>query len=340
MKRASFPFDIIVIDRASSIPIQRQLYAILRSGILTGRLSSNSVFPPTRALAKQLGIGRNTVIAVYDQLLAEGFIDARQGLGTWVVELEHKESAQQPSAPELLGLSRRGAMISSRPQPSPGPGKRNLHPGFPESETFPFSTWARILARNARHRGEDILGYVDYAGHRHLREAIAEYLGVARGVDCQPEQVIVVTGAQSALDLVSRILMDDGDCVWMEEPGYLGARSAFLGAGGKLAPIRVNRDGWDFAGLDGPPPRLIYVTPSCQWPRGTVMRMDERLSFSASPNATTPGSSKTTTMASIGSRVGRSRRCVASPRRIVSSMSAPSGKHYSPRSASGSWSCR
>ena len=127
-------------------------------------------------------------------------------------------------------------MIASRPQPSPHPGKANLQPGFPESETFPFSTWAKILARNARRRGEDMLGYVDFAGHRHLREAIAEYLGVARGVDCSPEQVIVVTGAQSALDLVSRILMDEGDWVWMEEPGYLGARSAFLGGGGRLAP--------------------------------------------------------------------------------------------------------
>ena len=277
MKSASFPFDNVLIERGSSVPIQRQLYAILRSDILRGRLSSGSSLPPTRAFAKQLGIGRNTVIAAYDQLLAEGFVDARQGLGTWVVQLEHKELAQQPSAPDLLGLSRRGEIIARRPQPSPSPGKTNLHPGFPESETFPFSTWAKILAHNARRRGEDILGYVDYAGHRHLREAIAEYLGVARGVDCLAQQVIVVTGAQSALDLVSRILMDEGDCVWMEEPGYLGARSAFLGGGGQLWPIRVNRDGWDFAAPGLPSPRLIYVTPSCQWPRGAVMRLDERL---------------------------------------------------------------
>jgi GntR family transcriptional regulator/MocR family aminotransferase len=277
LKGASFPFDSVAIDRASPLPLQRQLYAILRADILKGRLANGFALPPTRALAKQLGIGRNTVIAVYEQLLAEGFVDARQGSGTFVTPLMHKETARHPTAPDRLGLSRRGEVIASRPQPSPHPGKANLQPGFPESETFPFSTWAKILARNARRRGEDMLGYVDFAGHPHLREAIAEYLGVARGVDCGPEQVIVVTGAQSALDLVSRILMDERDWVWMEEPGYLGARSAFLGGGGRLAPIRVNRDGWGFADSDLPPPRLIYVTPSCQWPRGAVMRMDERL---------------------------------------------------------------
>jgi GntR family transcriptional regulator/MocR family aminotransferase len=114
-----------------------------------------------------------------------------------------------------------------------------------------------------------------------LREAIAEYLGVARGVDCRPEQIIVTTGAQSALDLVARILLDDGDIVWMEEPGYIGARSAFLGGGAQLAPVRVRRDGWVLQDSGLPPPRLIYVTPSCQWPRGTVMRMEERLQLLA-----------------------------------------------------------
>ncbi len=96
-----------------------------------------------------------------------------------------------------------------------------------------------------------------------------------------PEQVIVVTGASAALDLVSRVLMDEGDHVWMEESGYLGARSAFLASGGKLAPLKVGRQGWKLGDPALPPPRLIYVTPSCQWPFGTTMRIEERLQLLA-----------------------------------------------------------
>jgi GntR family transcriptional regulator/MocR family aminotransferase len=125
------------------------------------------------------------------------------------------------------------------------------------------------------------LGYYCYAGHPSLREAVAKYLGIARGVDCSPEQVVVVTGAQAALDLVARILLDQGDTVWMEEPGYLGARSALLGSGARLGPLRVTRQGWEFGDGGLSPPRLIYVTPSCQWPLGTIMRMEERLQLLA-----------------------------------------------------------
>ena len=106
---------------------------------------------------------------------------------------------------------------------------------------------------------------------------IAEYLGIARGVECTAEQVVVVTGAQAALDLIGRILMDEGDDVWMEEPGYLGARGAMLAGGARLWPLRVSRTGWNLDDPDLPPPRLIYVTPSCHWPLGAVMRMEERL---------------------------------------------------------------
>ena len=157
------------------------------------------------------------------------------------------------------------------------PNTINFHPGFPEIESFPFSTWARLLARNARSRAEELLGYYHYAGLPALQETIAEYVGVARGVECTPEQVIVVTGAQAALDLLARILIDEGDVAWLEEPGYLGARGALLAGGARLAPLRVGETGWKLTDPDLPPPRLIYVTPSCQWPFGSIMRIEERL---------------------------------------------------------------
>jgi GntR family transcriptional regulator / MocR family aminotransferase len=277
-KRATFPFDSLTVDPGSDAPMTRQLYGLLRSFILQGRLSVGDRLPATRALSQQLKVGRNTVVAAYGQLLAEGYVTARSGGGTWVALAAARvpvcgvnPSVAQPA------LSRRGALIASRPQPPKTPGKINLQPGYPEAATFPFSTWARLLAHNAQRRGEDLLSYHDYSGHPRLREVIATYLGVARGVHCEPEQVIVVTGAQAALDLVSRIILDEGDCVWLEDPGYLGARGALLGGGARLAALRVERGGWLINDRLLPPPRVIYVTPSCQWPLGISMRIEERL---------------------------------------------------------------
>lgn len=278
-RHSHLPFDAVTVDRSLKVRLDRQLYEILRTYILEGRIGAGTSLPATRTLAQQLGVGRNTVVAAYDQLLAEGYVEAQSGSGTRVALLLHSpiRSAKEPAPADPPRLSRRGELMASRPQPPRSPGKLNLHPGFPESATFPFSTWARLLARNARRRGEDILAYQSFAGHWGLREAIAEYLAVARGVNCRPDQVIVVTGAQAALDLAARLLLDGGETVWLEEPGYLGARSALLGGGAELAPLRVHKGGWELGDPGLPPPRMIYVTPSCQWPLGTIMGMDDRL---------------------------------------------------------------
>ena len=278
-RHSHLPFDVVTVDRSLKVRLDRQLYEVLRTYILEGRVGAGTSLPATRTLAQQLGVGRNTVVAAYDQLLAEGYVEAQSGSGTRVASLLRPpiRSVKAPALTDPPRLSRRGELMASRPQPPRSPGKLNLHPGFPESATFPFSTWARLLARNARRRGEEILAYESFAGHWGLREAIAEYLAVARGVNCLPDQVIVVTGAQAALDLAARLLLDDGETVWLEEPGYLGARGAMLGGGAKLTPLRVHKGGWELDDPGLPPPRMIYVTPSCQWPLGTIMGMDDRL---------------------------------------------------------------
>ncbi|MBI1775761.1 MAG: PLP-dependent aminotransferase family protein [Proteobacteria bacterium] len=278
-RRSRLPFDAVTVDRTSKVRLDRQLYQILRTYILEGRIGAGTSLPATRTLAQHLGVGRNTVVAAYDQLFAEGYVEAQPGSGTRVAALlQFPIQGRQEHVPaDPPGLSRRGQLMASRPQPPRSPGKLNFHPGFPESASFPFSTWARLLAKNARRRSDDILSYQSFAGYWPLREAIAEYLAVARGVTCSPEQVIVVTGAQAALDLVARLLLDPGQRAWLEEPGYLGARSALLGGGAELASLRVNRRGWELGDPDLPTPRMIYVTPSCQWPLGTIMRLDERL---------------------------------------------------------------
>ena len=271
--------EILSVDRGSDMPIHRQIYSAIRGYVLDGRLASETRLPATRTLARHLGVGRNTVIAAYEQLLAEGFIEARPGSGTRIASLLHRPAVPRHRRILLASahLSRRGELIASRPQPQRTPNTINLHPGVPETATFPRSIWARLLMRNAQRRDDDVVGIEAFAGHLRLRRAIAGYLGAARGVDCTAEEVIVVTGAQAALDLASRILMDDGEAAWIEEPGYLGARSALVGSGARLAPLRVDRQGWHLNDSTLPPPRLIYVTPSCQWPFGTIMRMDERL---------------------------------------------------------------
>ncbi|TGQ69916.1 PLP-dependent aminotransferase family protein [Mesorhizobium sp. M00.F.Ca.ET.186.01.1.1] len=259
--------------------MHRQIYGALRRFILDGQIPQNTLLPSTRSLAEDLKVGRNTVIAAYDQLLAEGFIEARAGSGTWVapIQRDRPRASLRPRLGMPQKLSRRGQTIVNGPQPPRNAGVINFHPGVPETASFPFSIWSSLLVRNARSRDENLLGYISFAGHPGLRQAIASTISLSRGINCTADQVIIVTGAQAALDLVSRVLMDEGDHVWMEEPGYLGAKSAFLASGAKLAPLKVDRRGWHLADPDLPPPRLIYVTPSCQWPFGTIMRIEERL---------------------------------------------------------------
>lgn len=286
--RTGYFLDMLSIDRASPVVMHRQLYDMLRSYILQGRLPAESRLPPTRSLAEQLGIGRNTVISAYDQLLAEGLVEARPGSGTRVAPLLRQQVVSPRYASPNLHLSRRGEMLASRSQPARSPSRISLQPGVPESAAFPFATWAKLLARNARKRVDEALNYQFFAGLPRLRQEIVDYVGLSRGVDCTPEQVIVVTGAQAGLDLAVRMLLDDGDDVWMEEPGYLGARNALLAGGARLYPLHVGRDGWNLDDGRLPKPHLIYVTPSCHWPLGTIMRMEERqrlLEIAARSNA-------------------------------------------------------
>jgi len=281
--RCAYALDNLQVDRNGDVPLHRQIYSAIRDYILDGRLGPDMSLPATRSLAQSLGVGRNTVVAAYDQLLAEGYLEARAGSRTWVARLLIQPTVPRRSATtgKARTLSRRGDVIASRAQPQRTPGKLNLYPGVPDTAAFPFSAWAGLIARNAKRRDDDIMGIHAFAGHPRLKQTVADYVSVARGIDCSAEQVIIVTGAQAGLDLAARILMDEGDTAWMEEPGYLGATSALVGCGARLAPLRVTPHGWRLNDPDLPRPRLIYVTPSCQWPFGTIMRMEERLQLLA-----------------------------------------------------------
>ncbi|MDX8509739.1 PLP-dependent aminotransferase family protein [Mesorhizobium captivum] len=278
-KPQAFPLDMLAVNRSSPEHLSRQLYHGLVAIIRSRALAPGSELPSTRALAAELGLGRNTIVSAYDQLVTEGYLANRQGARPVIVDLPdgpREAPAEEPPVP-LRSPSRRGQQLLSQPCHHGRPGHVAFHPGMPDSQSFPFGVWGRLVARRASHGGETLFGTYDVTGHPALKEAIAGYLYSARGVRCRPEQIVVTTGAQAAFDLLARLLLDPGDTVWMEEPGYYGAKAAFSVAGAKILPIPVDQErGWR---LDPPAPlpRLIYVTPACQHPLGITMRMEERL---------------------------------------------------------------
>ncbi len=292
MIRSPLPLGTLALDPAAGAPLYRQLYDALRAAILDGRLVAGARLPSTRALAADLRVGRNTVLSAYDQLAAEGYLDGKVGAGTRIAAhlpdrlLEVGARTYKAPSPERepVFLSRRGSAMSSVRRSVPHYDRdigRAFQHGLPAIDQFPATLWSRLLARRARDPRTGLFGYETGEGFRPLRGAIAAYAGAARGVVCTADQVIVTAGAQAALDLAARMVIDPGDAVWIEEPGYLGARGAFLGAGARLVPVPVDAEGLDVeAGIAAEKkPRLIYVTPSHQFPLGVTLSLKRRLAL-------------------------------------------------------------
>jgi GntR family transcriptional regulator/MocR family aminotransferase len=272
----NFPLESILLSRTGPQTLRKQLYEELRRLITERVLPAGAALPSTRLLAQDLEIARNTVNAAYDQLTAEGYVQARRRATPIIVNLPiapvaEPDRMQAPSS----RLSARGDIMLRQPAHHGMPGQLAFHPGMPDPETFPFSTWSRLIAKHARFSRASLFGTYHVAGLPALRTAIAGYVKASRGVRCSPEQIVVTTGAQAGLDLLSRLLLDPGETVWMEEPGYYGAQAAFTAAGARLHPMQVTESGWR---LDPPPAaRLAYVTPSCHHPLGATMLMEQRL---------------------------------------------------------------
>jgi GntR family transcriptional regulator/MocR family aminotransferase len=284
---------LIALDPRSSDSLTRQIYRALRDGILAGRLVSGLRLPSTRALANDLGVSRNTVVAAFDQLLAEGYVESRVGRGTRVSQtmpdhLLHARArprARVASAPVANTPSARGRLLveHARRKSAVEEGTVAFAPGVPALDLFPWQTWGRLVARRGREMGAASAGYADSLGYRPLREAVARYVAVARGVACTAEQVVIVGGSQQGLDLVARVVTDPGDEAWMEDPGYHGALGAFIAAGLRVTGVPVDADGISVAAgrVGAPAARLMYVTPSHQFPLGATMSLSRRLELLA-----------------------------------------------------------
>ena len=265
-------------------PLYRQVYRGMRQAILGGAAGAGERLPSTRDLAEQLGISRTVVLLAYEQLLAEGFVIGRGGSGTYVSEGLAGNGSPGKRRLARLRLSRFGeaAMGSmatvNTPLPRPVAPRYNFIYGRSDLETFPFALWRRLLLRQARRGSTRQFDYGSALGNPELRAAICAHLRRARAVVCDPSEVMVVNGSQQALDLVMRVLVQPGDAVAIENPQYDGIREALRVAGSRLRPVPVDRDGLDPARLPEDA-RMVFVTPSHQFPTGAILSLDRRLAL-------------------------------------------------------------
>ncbi|WP_371370372.1 PLP-dependent aminotransferase family protein [Pseudomonas sp. QL9] len=272
------PFDPsgIRLDPAQGLGVQ--LFQALRERILDGRLGARSRLPASRDLANALGVSRNTVVRAYEQLYAEGYIEGRTGDGTYVAERVQPQGVPVPQehrVPEVASLER----LQKHHLPKPPSGApRAFRVGVPAFDLFPFETWARLQSRFWRNPPADCLGYGDAAGEWRLRELVAAYLRGSRGLHCEAGQVIITSGAQQGIALCAQVLLGEGDGVAIENPGYRAAGHAFATAGARLHGVPVDADGFQAERLRQLPDcRLVYVTPSHQYPTGVTLSLARRL---------------------------------------------------------------
>jgi GntR family transcriptional regulator / MocR family aminotransferase len=286
------------LDQSASPPLYQQLFERLRSQILAGRLGARTRLPSTRVLAGTLGVSRNTTARAYEQLLLEGYVESKVGDGTRVACLkpellaqragrENEQSTIDRVGPRIAVFSQRNQVLRDMARPedavvNQANAGRSLFPvGQPDVAFFPYTTWAKLVARAARRSLEAVAHYDSMLGYGSLRTAIASHIGVARGVHCSAEQIILTAGSQGALDLIARALLDPGDLAWVEDPGYTGARGALLATGARPVPVPVDREGIDVEkGRDlYPTARLAVVTPSHQFPTAVTMSLSRRLAL-------------------------------------------------------------
>jgi GntR family transcriptional regulator/MocR family aminotransferase len=279
-KSANLP---IVIEDTGLHTLQEQIYSNIKQSIVEGLIAPDYRLPSTRALAEQMGVSRTTVLVALEQLHAEGYLVTRERSGVFVADVLPDRIA--PAATPYSThphkhplLSRRGRSLAESRTPdrrASGTEARAFRAGTPALDLFPTRLWAQTARDCIRSMHSAQLDYAPLTGIRSLREAIAEQVRT-RGTRCDPQQVIVVSGAQRALDLIFHLLLDAGDAVWMEEPGYPGARSALLAAGARILNAPIDAEGMQVNLQDAADVRLTYVTPSHQFPLGMPMSLQRR----------------------------------------------------------------
>ncbi|WP_084383511.1 PLP-dependent aminotransferase family protein [Hydrogenophaga flava] len=263
-----------------------RLCAALREAVHSGQARQGERLPSSRNLAQDLGLSRVTVEAAYAQLETEGYLHRQVGQGSFVA-IDMGSAAQRTAARPTFAqrgvaepglLSQRGQRMVNTGGCTEPDRPRAFVAGSPDLQVFPTDLWRQLMQRRWRRDAAALMFYGDPQGLPELREAVARYLNQSRGVRCHAGQVLVLTSSQQALQLLASTLLDEGDAVWMEDPGYGGARAAFAASAAQLVDMALDEHG---ATLDParPTPRLVYLTPSHQFPTGRAMPLERRLAF-------------------------------------------------------------
>jgi GntR family transcriptional regulator/MocR family aminotransferase len=271
-------------------PRHQQIYEAMRAAILSGTIQAGQRLPSSRALARDVGVSRTTVLGAFERLLTEGYVTGRAGAGTRVaaeppvVRFSPARNSARPingavvsDPPPTLSIAASSLLEQGKwrhmpTQPVP------FTAGIPALDVFPLATWTRLNARRWRQSGRELLLAGDPRGYEPLRSAVAQYVAAARGVKCTADQVLIVNGAQHAIDLCARMLVNPGDAVWLENPCYPPARGIFAATGAQLIDVPVDDNGMDVAAgrALAPSARLAFLTPSYHSPLGVTLSLERR----------------------------------------------------------------
>jgi GntR family transcriptional regulator/MocR family aminotransferase len=285
MARGATTFELALPGRDRAVPAYRWLYESLRSDILNGRLRPGTRLPSTRDLAAQHELSRGTIVLAFEQLKSEGYAVGSVGSGTYVSRTlpddllrvaARRLAAGPPATRKARRLSDQGRRVTAFSVLENRPS-RAFRPNLPALDLFPTTLWAQIAARRLRRASTNLLLGCGPMGYRPLQVAVCAYLSTSRGVRSRPEQVAIVSGVQEALDLAARLLLNPGDRVCMEDPGYPGAARVFEAVGARVATADVDGEGMKPSAASLRGARLVYLTPGHQFPLGTTMSLVRRL---------------------------------------------------------------
>ena len=275
------------LDASSNIPLYRQLETAIRQLVLNRHLPPNSRLPATRNLSTDLGVSRLTVKNVYEQLTSEGFLQSRQGDGTYVADIAMTElplevpASGKTSHKELQPISRRAALIAASSSTTRLGSVTAFRPGVPALDQFPRKTWAAAHSKVVRTGENDLFGYGPPGGLPVLKRAIAIHVRDHRGIQCEPGQIVITSGAQQAFVLIALTLLEPGAVVWSEDPGHIGIRDAMRALGADVKSVPIDGRGFNLghAIRHHSPASMIFVTPSHQHPLGITMSLNRRLAL-------------------------------------------------------------
>ncbi|HHT7466397.1 TPA: PLP-dependent aminotransferase family protein [Raoultella ornithinolytica] len=262
------------LSRRGHETLQRTLYRALREAILQGALAGGSRLPGSRAIATRLNLSRNTINGALEQLTMEGYLQ-RSRQGTYVATLT--ASGEREGLPLTIALPER--LIALPPGTRRDSPTLIFTPGTPAINYFPLPLWRRLLDKVLRDEGSALLGYGEAAGEPALREAIVRHLALSGGIRCDARQIVITEGALEGVNLCTHLLSEAGDTAWVEEPGYPGAKSVFMKAGLQVKGMPVDSEGMCPDMDENLPPRLIFTSPSHQYPCGAVMSAGRRLAL-------------------------------------------------------------